>query len=1020
MAVPDRSGTQRRKYLAILFSDLSESTRLAAAIEAEHYAELLGALRVVYEDVIPRHGGIIVRIQGDGMLAIFGHPHVGESDGRDAVSAALDLHASVRALQCQPPLPSNFTLSLHTGVHAGLVLVDEGDLLRGRFDLLGNAPNIAARLSELAEHDQILVSEVTLGAERHFFDTGVPQRVVLRGASEPVTVHRILGRSAVQTRFEASARRGLLPFVGRVDELRLLEAELRSVMKGRPSQVAIAAGPGVGKTRLAAEFLRIAASRNCQIHRGYCDNSINAEPLQPMLQVLRAAFGIEATQGATEANERLTRYLAQLGDGAQRHGPTLSAMLSLHASGAASPPAATPPQDAIAALEFVFSQWASGRPQVLFVDDWQWADDATRVAVNMLRRLDRRAIMVLLTTRSVEAGLDVLNDFRVIELVPFSEIEAEQAVSGLLPGTDPFLASSIRRHAGGNPLYIEELCHAAQHDPADTRMRRVLGGAAWLDSLIESRVARLPDAQAGALRAAAIVGNVVPTWLLETLTGLSADQPTIVGLAQLDFLFEGEQTGTLRFKHGITRDVIYAAVGLRERIATHRQIARALLERGADGTRDEALEALAYHFGAGAMPAEAAEFAERAAEKAMAMSALDRAQALYRAAMNSIDQLPQTEANRMRWATLARRLGLACVFDPSREHLDLLQQAAQRAIAQADLQAVAHAEYWLGYLYYGLGESRQAIAHCETALRATTSSADDPLAVQIRATLGQALAAGCEYDRALVLLDESIAIKKRHRSGKRPAVGLAYSLTCRASVLGDRGDFALAYECFDEGFDAVRGAHHEVEGSLFCWRSAVHLWQGQWDQAQQAAAHAQQVAQRTKSLYLFAMGRALAAYARWVLQHDAASLQALVDATTWIEARQRGQYISLNHGWLADAQVGTGNLRQARHHAACALLRSRAHDPLGQAMAHRAMARAKGAVGDGAAASRYLSWAMQVALGRQSRHEVASTRLCSAEMAALQGDRAAAIEHLDLAETAFESMQMAWHRTQAARLRKRL
>ncbi len=216
-------------------------------------------------------------------------------------------------------------------------------------------------------------------------------------------------------------------------------------------------------------------------------------------------------------------------------------------------------------------------------------------------------------------------------------------------------------------------------------------------------------------------------------------------------------------------------------------------------------------------------------------------------------------------------------------------------------------------------------------MRAALNTADDPLTVQIRATLGQALAAGCDYARALLLLEESIAVKKRYRSGKRPAVGLACSLTCRASVLGDRGDFALAYKCFDEAFDAVRGTHHEIKGSLFCWRSAVHLWQAQWQQSQQTATHAQQVAQRIKSLYLSAMGRALVAHAHWVQRRDALSLRTIVDATAWIEARKRDQYISLNHGWLADAHVSAGQTDLARHHAAYALMRARAHDPLGQA-----------------------------------------------------------------------------------------
>jgi class 3 adenylate cyclase/tetratricopeptide (TPR) repeat protein len=1018
MPEPSRHG--RRRQLTILFSDLSDSTRLAAALEAEHYADVLLELRRIYEDVAPRHGGTIVRIQGDGMLAIFGYPETGEDDGRRATLAALEMHARVRGLQRLRTQLSPWLLNLHSGIHAGLVLLDDGDLLRGRFDLLGNAPNIAARLSELAEPDQILVSESTLGTELHFFDTTMPRRVILRGASEPLTVHRILGCAPVQTRYEASEQRGLVPFVGRTQELHVLESELQRALAGTPGQVAIVAAPGLGKTRLAEEFLRIARSRGCQVHRGYCDSNIGAEPLQPVLQILRAVFGYDSTLAPGDAATVVRRDLETFGADLEPYGGTFLAMLSLDGSSTAAGARYTPPENSVAAFRQLIDRLAASRPQVVLIDDWQWADDATRHVVEAIRHIHQRPILVMLTTRNSSSGTDMLNNVRSIELAPLSEDEAARVVDTILPGTDPFLAHAINRHSGGNPLYIEELCHAVRHDPADRRLGRVLGGAAWLDALIESRVGRLPESQAELLRAAAVIGNVVPEWLLERVTAVPAAHPSIRGLASLDFLYEGEQPRTLRFKHGITRDVVYAAVGLQERTAMHGLIAQALRERCVDGAPGEMLESLAYHCGAGGEFEAAVEFAERAAEKAMTISALDRAQALYRAALVALDRLPASEQNVVRWSEIARRLGLACVFDPSREHLEVLSLAVQRAIARGDHEAVAHAQYWLGYVYYGLGESQLAIAHCEHALTAALHAGTDPLAVQIRATLGQALAATCDYDRALALLDQAIAVKRRHRSGKRPAVGLCYSLTCRAAVLGDRGEFALAQECFDDAFDAVRGAHHEVEGSLFCWRSAVYLWQGNWSEAQQAAAHAQQVAQRVKSLYLFAMGRALAAYAHWVQHRDSLSLQTIVDATRWIESRDRSQYISLNYGWLVDAKVAAGEFAAARHFTALALSRARRGDSLGEAMAHRAMARASAAGYVRGTAAQHLNKATRVARARGSRHESAATQLCRAEIESMSGNRTSALAHLDAAQAEFELMQMGWHLDQASRLRRRL
>src|SRR5882724_3852113 len=153
-----------RRFLTLLFSDLTGSTDLGATLEAEHYAALLKQLGEVYREIVSGHGGTIIRIQGDGVLAIFGHPETQEDDGRRATEAALDLHARVRALRLHFPASRPISLSMHTGIHAGLVLLGQGDLVHGRFDLMGNAANIAARLSDAAGPDEILVSAETLGA----------------------------------------------------------------------------------------------------------------------------------------------------------------------------------------------------------------------------------------------------------------------------------------------------------------------------------------------------------------------------------------------------------------------------------------------------------------------------------------------------------------------------------------------------------------------------------------------------------------------------------------------------------------------------------------------------------------------------------------------------------------------------------------------------------------------------------------------------------------------------------------
>ena len=193
-----------RHYVTLLFSDLSRSTELAGAMEAEQYAALLSTLRIAYQETVPRWGGTIVRVQGDGLLAMFGHPVTHEHAGRRAVEAALALHQAVRRLA--PRLPAGFALQLHTGIHAGLVLISAGDIERGRFELIGTVPNIAARLSDAAGPHEIVVSDETLGPARRFFGAGAPSMLSVKGREAPILVYRIEARAETAAGAQARGR----------------------------------------------------------------------------------------------------------------------------------------------------------------------------------------------------------------------------------------------------------------------------------------------------------------------------------------------------------------------------------------------------------------------------------------------------------------------------------------------------------------------------------------------------------------------------------------------------------------------------------------------------------------------------------------------------------------------------------------------------------------------------------------------------------------------------------------------
>ncbi len=366
---------EERRYLALLFADLSDSTALSDLMEQEHYGALIAQVRTVYEDTIGRYGGVVERVHGDGVLASFGFSGA-EDAGRQAVQAALELHDRVRSLPVA--LPGGFKLALHSGIHSGLVLLREGGTTLGKHELFGPVPNIAARLASCAGPHELLVSEESLGPARRFFVTSPPALLGVKGRAAPVLVYKVDARASSSEAVRAAYRSGTA-FLGRASELELLDSELAAVMAGNSRALAIVGPAGQGKTRLAEQFLGHAQQHGCAVLRGYCD-STGAAPCQPFLHMLQA-LGRE------------------------------------HA----------PPSE----IEWSLALTARERPLVLFIDDWQWADDASHVLLSALRARTDCLLLVILCTRP-EGALTLPVD-RTLALPP---LEAAEALQLIMPGRE--------------------------------------------------------------------------------------------------------------------------------------------------------------------------------------------------------------------------------------------------------------------------------------------------------------------------------------------------------------------------------------------------------------------------------------------------------------------------------------------------------------------------------------------------------------------------------------------------------
>ncbi|MEI6720017.1 MAG: AAA family ATPase [Betaproteobacteria bacterium] len=913
---------------------------------------------------------------------------------------------------------SETVLHLHSGIHAGLVLLIEGDIERGRVDVVGQVPNTAARLCSLAAAGEILVSEETLGPQAHFFRFTSSRQLQIKGRAEALNVLRIKGRASVKRRIDAAARRGVVPFVGRNDALAALTDAAGRARQGAPVVVVVSGEPGIGKTRLIAEFVGRLDPSEFRMVQGYCETYLGAESLQPFKLALRGALGWRADASPEDNESAISSAMQAFGQ--ERVVEFAPLMRALSGRRAGAPDEVPAPIRIPAVVDFIGLLARSGT-LVLALDDWQWADDASRRVLEGLRER-RLPLLIVLATRTNADEDSATPGAQTLRLPPLNAVEAEGAIASWLPGTEPFVAQEIYHHSGGSPLFIEELCHAAAAGDIRSTPRGV--GVTWLNALVASRLERLPEDQAECLRIASVAGNTFAAWLLERLTGARVGAPLFEALAAEDFLVPGGQPGMLRFKHALTREAVYATVDLARRRTLHLQVAEALeASVKIEGTYDW-LEALSYHYDAAGKTALAARFAEAAGDKALASQSLDRARAHYIAALRSMDAMPDLQRMaKLRWCGIAQKLGQACVFDPLdvSQGLALFERAAYLARETGDENVIARAEYWLGYINYSKGRPRTSIRHCEAALSYAIASDDQRLVAQVQATLGQALASAGRYEHALPLLSQAVESKRQQsRPGSGAAIGSAYTLARTAYTLGDLGRFDEAEDVFEEALRLVGESPHTVGSSVRELICAVHLWQGRWEEAYKEGTAGAEIGKRCHSRYMNAMGRALAACGTWALHQDAESLRALRESTHWIEARGGAISTSLNYGWLVEATATLGLKEEARQHAAKLFLRARAQDRHGEAMGCRALAHLASSGGDQPRAEHYLDTADRAAEFRASPRERAVNWLARGEVAAMGGRTADARALAESAGEAFEAMKMAWHASKARELIRRL
>jgi class 3 adenylate cyclase/predicted ATPase len=650
--------TAERRHVTVMFSDLVGSTALSARMDPEDLREVITAYQKCVAEAVRRFGGFLAKYMGDGVLVYFGYPEAHEDDADRAVRAALQLIAAVTALN------GPVALQTRVGIATGLVVV--GDLVGSgeaqECAIVGETPNLAARLQCVAEPNSVVVAEGTrklVGSLFELEDLG-PQE--LKGISGPVRAWAALRPASVEGRFEAMHASGLTDLVGREEELDLLLRRWSKAKSGEGQVVLLSGEAGIGKSRLTAALLERLASEPHTRLRYFCSPQHTDSAFYPIISQMERAAGLAHDDTAQAKLDKLDTLLAQ--SFTSREDVALFAeMLSLPNDGRYPTLELASHQRRQRILEALTAQieaFAQRSTVLMIFEDAHWADPTSLEALD--RTVDRvRALggLLIITYRpEFEPPWTGQPHVATLTLNRLGQREISTMIDHVT-GNEPLLASirqDIIERTDGIPLFIEEMTkavlEASDQEEADRAVTSIpapsLAVPASLHASLMARLDRLGPAKEVAQIGAAI-GRDFSHALLAAVTPKSEAELNFaldrIIAAGLLFRQGNPPFATYLFKHALVQDAAYGTSLREPRRALHARIAETIENEFAE-IAERQPELLARHFTEAGLIERGALLWGKAGRRALERSAFAEAVGQLRRALDQIATLPATPALR--------------------------------------------------------------------------------------------------------------------------------------------------------------------------------------------------------------------------------------------------------------------------------------------------------------------------------------------------------------------------------------
>lgn len=804
------SKAAEKRQLAVVVSRLSNYFELVEELAPGKMETFINQVHEMTTHIAGKHAAIVNKFTGEEIVTVFGLPASQEDDFVRAIRFAIEARGEIENLAAS--LDDRLSVGFHSGISGGSVVTEWIGSNDQQYHISGPPVQIAMRLSAEATINEILVSSECLRLIGPYFETQACNPIKLQGKKE-IVPYCVLKESGLQSRLEASEKVGFTPYEGREKELNQLKSTFENVLQEEGHLVTILGEAGIGKSRLLFEFREFLNSKSTKVVQGRAQSFGTQLAYFPFIDALRDLLIARSNDSNSSSEKVLVSRIEKIDPGLSEFIPIYLHLLSVPTEDYTLPKHLAGEDLRLAiqeALLGIFTCSAKSEPLVLFFEDWQSADETSDdVLKQIVESLLNFPIMLLITSRPEKSfSFGNLSQQTSMRLGPLNGSSSKAIIQSIIQAnTVPEnLVKTIHEHTGGNPFFLEELCHSLLESGKILIQSGVAVLAdAWenirlpetVEAVIRTRLDRLSSADREVLRVASVTGREFSRVVLQQ--SIQDHSQLIRSLESLKSIGLIQQMtvvpeATYKFKHALTRQVVYESILPHQRKLLHNSVADSL-EKLHPGRKEENSELLAHHYSQSEDWKKAAKYGLQSAQKISRLGQFSEALDLLQKSHSWLTKIPPDDDSIDTLIEILLKQERLCETLGNRaKQQEIINELLKTLFRRTDQPRIVEVYCRQSDLYTIVGQYDDAEHIVIEALRISQELNDLEAEKKALRSMGFIRWHQERYDDAVSVLEEALSIGSKTGHSQE----VAGDLTSLGNILRHQGKFERALNCLKQ------------------------------------------------------------------------------------------------------------------------------------------------------------------------------------------------------------------------------